>query len=122
MIYSQLSQVNDQLLEVDGKVISDMCLKDVLPLLQEPRNDVIKLKLARLISIPERDFSGTLRRNNKLLNDGFGIDDTQGSSVYDSRLVHRSKPPLPSPSPCRSVASTISIGNKSFPSSFTNYE
>ena len=99
-----------------------MCLKDVLPLLQEPRNDVIKLKLARLISIPERDFSGTLRRNNKFLNDGLGIDDNHGSAAYDSRLFHRSKPPLPSPSPCRSLASTSSIGNKSFPSSFTGYE
>ena len=99
-----------------------MCLKDVLPLLQEPCSDVIKLKLARLISIPERDFSGTLRRNNKSTRDGYGVDDSPGSTVFDSRLVPRSKPPLPSPNPCRSISSYISIGNKSFPSSFTSYE
>ena len=115
-------KVNDQLLEVDGKGVSDMCLKEVLPLLQEPCNDVIKLKLARLISIPERDFSGTLRRNNKHSGDGIGFDDSRGSGGFDSKLVPYSKPPLPSPSPCRSISSSISIGNKTFPSSFTNYE
>ena len=100
-----------------------MCLKDVLPLLQEPCNDVIRLKLARLMSIPERDFSGTLRRNaTKPSSIEFGITDIPGSATYDSRLLHISKPPLPSPSPCRSTSSSISTGNKSFPSSFTSYE
>ena len=116
-------QVNDQLLEIDGKPISDMCLKDVFPLLQEPSNDVVKLKLARLISIPERDFSGTLRRNNKTVVDGgAGSADNPGSALLESRMGHRSKPPLPSPSPCRSISSSLSIGSKSFPSSFTNYD
>ena len=117
-------QVNDQLLEVDGKVISEMCLKDVLPLLQEPCNDVIKLKLARLISIPERDFSGTLRRSNRMNSDSERDSQEYSSDTpFDRRPLHRSKPPLPSPSPCRSTSSSISIGgNKSFPSSFKNHD
>ena len=114
--------MNDQLLEVDGKGVADMCLKEVLPLLQKPSNDVIRLKLARLISIPERDFSGTLRRSNKLISEGISFDDSRGLAGFDPKFIPHSKPPLPSPSPCRSVASSISIGNKSFPSSYTNYE
>ena len=102
--------------------MSDMCLKEVLPLLLEPINDVIKLKLARLISIPERDFSGTLRRGNKHLTDGMSFEDSRGSGGFDSKFIPHSKPPLPSPSPCRSVSSSISIGSKTFPSSFTNYK
>ena len=101
-----------------------MCLKDVLPLLQEPCNDVIKLKLARLISIPERDFSGTLRRSNRMNSDSERDSQEYSSDTpFDRRQVQRSKPPLPSPSPCRSTSSSISIGgNKSFPSSFKNHE
>ena len=107
---------------MDGKGVSDMCLKEVLPLLQEPSSDVIKLKLARLISIPERDFSGTLRRNNKYLSEGLSFDDSRGSGGFDPKFIPHAKPPLPSPSPCRSISSSISTGNKTFPSSYTNYE
>ena len=61
-------QVNDQLVEVNGQSIQNKSLNDVVPLLQsnpDPENG-IKLKLARLISIPERPelYALTTRRNS----------------------------------------------------------
>ena len=61
-------QVNDQLVEVNGQSIQNKSLNEVVPLLQsnpDPENG-IKLKLARLISIPERPelYALTTRRNS----------------------------------------------------------
>ena len=64
-------QLNDQLLEVNGVSVTSKSLNEVIPLLQESNGNtaenVIKLKLARLISIPERDFSAGLAANSFLL-------------------------------------------------------
>jgi len=89
-------QVNDQLLEVNGVPVTSLSLNEAIPLLQENNNgEVIRLKLARLISIPERDsFSGTLKRS-------------QFSTTCR-------KPPLPSPSPCsRSSAASFTSAKSS---------
>lgn len=78
-------QVNDQLVEINGKAIQGRSLNEVISLLQKPDQDQgVKLKLARLISIPERPelYSLANRRNS-------------GESIYAK------KPPLPSPSPNR---------------------
>ena len=77
---TQTIQINDQLVEINGQEVKGRCLNEVIPLLQESTGDVIKLKLARLINIPERDFA-TLRRTSRDLYASF------------------QKPPLPSPSP-----------------------
>ena len=62
--------MNDQLLEVNGVSVTSKSLNEVIPLLQESNGNmaenVIKLKLARLISIPERDFSAGLAANSFL--------------------------------------------------------
>lgn len=78
-------QVNDQLVEINGQAIQGKSLNEVICLLQKPDQDQgVKLKLARLISIPERPelYSLANRRNS-------------GESIYAK------KPPLPSPSPNR---------------------
>ena len=56
-----------QLVEVNGAEVRDKSLNDVIPLLQGSGGDgeVIRLKLARLMSIPERDFNATLSRSNR---------------------------------------------------------
>ena len=80
-------QVNDQMVEVNGHPIQGKSLNDVIMLLQtEDQEQGVKLKLARLISIPERPelYSLVNRRNS-------------GESIYAK------KPPLPSPSPNRLV-------------------
>jgi C-terminal processing protease CtpA/Prc len=78
-------QVNDQLMEVNGHPVQGKCLNEVIPLLHTDQDAGVKLKLARLISIPERPelYSLTSARRNS------------GESVYAR------KPPLPSPSPNR---------------------
>ena len=82
-------QVNDQMVEVNGQPIQGKSLNDVILLLQNShdQDQGVKLKLARLISIPERPelYSLVNRRNS-------------GESIYAK------KPPLPSPSPNRLVS------------------
>ena len=82
-------QVNDQMVEVNGHPIQGKSLNDVILLLQNSHDQEqgVKLKLARLISIPERPelYSLVNRRNS-------------GESIYAK------KPPLPSPSPNRLVS------------------
>ena len=84
-------QVNDQLVEVNSIGVQGKSLNEVIPMLQD--QDLVKLKLARLISIPERPdlysrrLSGEARR-------------LSGESVYAR------KPPLPSPSPNKYTSST----------------
>ncbi|CAB4068880.1 GRIP [Lepeophtheirus salmonis] len=74
-------QINDQVMEINGTPIHDKSLNEVIPLLQSS-HEVIKLKLARLIAIPERDSS------------------INGNTILRSNSVKLSrKPPLPSPSP-----------------------
>ena len=78
-------QVNDQLVEVNGHPAQGKSLNEVIALLQSSDHEQgVKLKLARLISIPERPelYSLANRRNS-------------GESIYAK------KPPLPSPSPNR---------------------
>ena len=53
-----------QLVEVNGSEVRDKSLNDVIPMLQGS-DEVIRLKLARLMSIPERDFNSTLNRSNR---------------------------------------------------------
>ena len=53
-----------QLVEVNGSEVRDKSLNDVIPMLQGS-DEVIRLKLARLMSIPERDFNTTLNRSNR---------------------------------------------------------
>ena len=72
-------QVNDQLVEVNGIPVQGKSLNDVIPMLQDQDQDQVKLKLARLISIPERPDLYSRRLS--------------GESIYAK------KPPLPSPSP-----------------------
>lgn len=72
-------QVGDQLVEINGEEVREKSLNQVIPMLQQ-KSTIIKLKLARLISIPERDFP-----SRRVTED-----------IYISN--HR-KPPLPSPSP-----------------------
>ena len=42
----------------------DRSLNDVIPMLQGS-DEVIRLKLARLMSIPERDFNATMSRSSR---------------------------------------------------------
>lgn len=82
-------QINDQLVEVNGHSIQGKSLNEVIPLLQTSEQDQgVKLKLARLISIPERPELYSSRRNS-------------GESIYAK------KPPLPSPSPNRYSSSNL---------------
>ena len=92
-------QVNDQLVEVNGHPVQGKCLNDVVPLLQtsNAQDQGVKLKLARLISIPERPelYSLAQRRNS------------------GENCIYARKPPLPSPSPNRlssNCSSSLSKG------------
>ncbi len=86
-------RVGDQLVEVDGKEVRDLSLAQVIPLLQQqpsPKSGgvcVTKLKLSRLISIPERDFAATLGRRRRRPDQGDGED------IYSHYCCR--KPPLP---------------------------
>ena len=53
-----------QLVEVNGSEVRDKSLNDVIPMLQGS-DEVIRLKLARLMSIPERDFNTTMSRSSR---------------------------------------------------------
>ena len=53
-----------QLVEVNGSEVRDKSLNDVIPMLQGS-DEVIRLKLARLMSIPERDFNATMSRSSR---------------------------------------------------------
>ena len=53
-----------QLVEVNGSEVRDKSLNDVIPMLQGS-DEVIRLKLARLVSIPERDFNATMSRSSR---------------------------------------------------------
>eukprot|EP00096_Caligus_rogercresseyi_P005691 TRINITY_DN21671_c0_g1_i1.p1 TRINITY_DN21671_c0_g1~~TRINITY_DN21671_c0_g1_i1.p1 ORF type:complete len:258 (+),score=94.66 TRINITY_DN21671_c0_g1_i1:198-971(+) len=70
-------------MEINGTPIHDKSLNEVIPLLQSSSgSEDVKLKLARLIAIPERDSS------------------INGNTILRSNSVKLSrKPPLPSPSP-----------------------
>jgi hypothetical protein len=83
-------QVGDQLAEVNGVEVRGKSLNEVIPMLQVS-SDVIRLKLARLMSIPERDFNATTLGRNSGGGGGRGVE---GSSE-----VWKRKPPLPVPSP-----------------------
>ena len=115
-------QVNDQLLEVDGKNVTSMSLDEIISLLQANSGDVIRLKLARLISIPERDFSCTLRRSSKSGSERLSTDDDSYQTSCGGRAIYLSRPPIPSASPCRSTPSSISSSIKSCGIPVTNYE
>ena len=78
-------QVNDQLVEVNGHPIQGKNLNEVISLLQNHDRELgIKLKLARLISIPERPELCSI-----------------GNRRNSSDSMYAKKPPLPSPSPNR---------------------
>ena len=47
-------QVKDELVEVNGMSVRGKTLKEAIPLLQEA-GDLVKLKLTRVVSIPERE-------------------------------------------------------------------
>lgn len=120
--FDTFKQVNDQLLEVDGKNITSMSLEDIISLLQANSGDVIRLKLARLISIPERDFSGTLRRSSQTANEHLSFDGDPYQASSGGRAIYRSRPPIPSPSPCRSTSTSLSNNIKPCVMPVTNYE
>ena len=48
-------QLGDELVEVNGACVRGRTLKDAIPLLQNA-GDLVKLKLTRMVIIPERDF------------------------------------------------------------------
>ena len=54
---------------MNGAEVRDKSLNDVIPLLQGSGGggdgEVIRLKLARLMSIPERDFNATISRSSR---------------------------------------------------------
>ena len=115
-------QVNDQLLEVDGKDVTGMSLDEIISLLQANSADVIRLKLARLVSIPERDFSGTLRRGSKSGSEHVTTDGDLYQTSSGSRAIYQSRPPIPSATPGRSTPSSISSSIKSCGIPATIYE
>ena len=49
---------------MNGSEVRDRSLNDVIPMLQGS-DEVIRLKLARLMSIPERDFNATMSRSSR---------------------------------------------------------
>ena len=54
-------------MDVNGVDVSPLSLNSVIPLLQDGGDDgnVVRIKLARLISIPERDNIGSSRANKE---------------------------------------------------------
>ncbi len=81
--------VGDQLAEVNGVEVRGKSLNEVIPMLQQS-GEVIKLKLARLMSIPERDFNATT----------LGRNSNRNNNNNDSNDMWKKKPPLPAmPSP-----------------------
>jgi hypothetical protein len=58
-------QEGDELLEVDGKSVKGLQLVDAVPLLQNAGN-VVRLKLMRVVTIPERDFHSAQAKNFRL--------------------------------------------------------
>ena len=60
---------NAQLVEVNGSEVRDRSLNEVIPMLQGS-DEVIRLRLARLMSIPERDFNATMSRSSRYAQSG----------------------------------------------------
>jgi PDZ domain len=58
-------QEGDELLEVDGKSVKGLQLVDAVPLLQNAGN-VVRLKLMRVVTIPERDFHSAQAKSFRL--------------------------------------------------------
>ena len=49
-------QVGDELVEVDGRSVKGLQLAEAVPLLLHHAGNVVRLKLMRVVTIPERDF------------------------------------------------------------------
>ncbi len=98
-------QINDQLVEVNGHPVQGKTLGEVIPLLHNENDQgVVKVKLARLISIPERPELYSSRRSSgesNMSNYGLFAPGANNTSIYSAR-----KPPLPSPSSNRLSSST----------------
>jgi hypothetical protein len=58
-------QVGDELVEVDGRSVKGLQLSQAVPLLQNAGN-VVRLKLTRVVTIPERDFTSGQAKSFRL--------------------------------------------------------
>jgi len=88
-------QVGDELVEVEGRSVKGLQLAQAVPLLHNA-GAVVRLKLLRLITIPERDFHSKGFRSPPPLQRPAGST-VVGQPIY-AALTHRPPPP---PSSCQ---------------------